>query len=56
MATELLPDENPALLPDPDRVELYPVLEVHDLNRSAQTRSRPCPDRRALTLADRPPA
>jgi hypothetical protein len=41
MATELLPGEDPALLPGPDRVELYPVLEVHDLNRAAQTRSRP---------------
>ena len=32
MATELLPGEDPALLPGPDRIELYPVLDVHDLN------------------------
>ena len=32
MATKLLPGEDPALLPGPDRIELYPVLEVHDLN------------------------
>jgi hypothetical protein len=32
MATELLPGEHPALLPGPDRVESYPVLDVHDLN------------------------
>ena len=28
MATELLPGEDPALLPGPDLVELYPVIEV----------------------------
>jgi hypothetical protein len=32
MSTELLPGEDPALLPGPDRVEMYPVLEVVDLN------------------------
>lgn len=32
MATELLPGEDPGLLPGPDRIELYPVLDVHDLN------------------------
>jgi hypothetical protein len=32
MAAELLPGEDPALLPGPDRVELYPVLDVHDIN------------------------
>ena len=30
LATELLPGENPALLPGPDRVEIYPVLHHHD--------------------------
>ena len=35
MATELLPGEDPALLPGPDRIELYPVLDVHDLNSAA---------------------
>ena len=28
MSTELLPGEDPALLPGPDRVELYPVIGV----------------------------
>ncbi len=28
MSTELLPGEDPALLPGPDRVELYPVEQV----------------------------
>jgi hypothetical protein len=32
MATELLPGEDPALLPGPDRIELYPVQHVHDIN------------------------
>jgi hypothetical protein len=31
MSTELLPGEDPALLPGPDRIELYPVLEVMDV-------------------------
>jgi len=31
MATELLPGEDPALLPGPDRVELYPVIEVQEV-------------------------
>jgi hypothetical protein len=31
MSSELLPGEDPALLPGPDRVELYPVTEVHDV-------------------------
>jgi hypothetical protein len=39
MATELLPGEDPALLPGPDRIELYPVLDVHDLNPASQPRS-----------------
>jgi hypothetical protein len=33
MSTELLPGEDPALLPGPTRVELFPVLEVVDLNQ-----------------------
>lgn len=32
MNTELLPGEDPALLPGPDRIELYPVTEVQDVN------------------------
>ena len=32
MSTELLPGEDPALLPGPDRIELYPVIEVHDVD------------------------
>lgn len=36
MATELLPGEDPALLPGPDRIELYPVADVHDLNPATQ--------------------
>lgn len=39
MATELLPGEEPALLPGPDRIELYPVLDVHDLNPATPVRS-----------------
>lgn len=31
MNTALLPGEDPALLPGPDRIELFPVLEFHDL-------------------------
>jgi hypothetical protein len=31
MSTALLPGEDPALLPGPDRIELYPVIEVHDV-------------------------
>ncbi|MGF0318031.1 hypothetical protein [Nocardia fluminea] len=30
LATELLPEEDPALLPGPDRVEICPVLVHHD--------------------------
>ncbi|GHH33031.1 hypothetical protein [Lentzea cavernae] len=30
MSTELLPGEDPALLPGPDRVDVYPVLTVVD--------------------------
>jgi hypothetical protein len=32
MSTSLLPGEDPALLPGPDRVEIYPVVESHTLN------------------------
>jgi hypothetical protein len=32
MASELLPGEDPALLPGPDRIELYPVINVHDVH------------------------
>ena len=39
MSTELLPGEDRALLPGPDRIELYPVLEVHDLDPDDETRS-----------------
>jgi hypothetical protein len=38
MSTELLPGEDPALLPGPDRIELYPVIEVHDVDPASQTR------------------
>jgi hypothetical protein len=31
MGSQLLPGEDPALLPGPDRVELYPVTQVHDV-------------------------
>lgn len=37
MSSELLPGEDPALLPGPDRVDLYPVLEAHDINPGAGT-------------------
>lgn len=30
MSTELLPGEDPALLPGPDRIELYPVTEAYN--------------------------
>jgi hypothetical protein len=39
MSTELLPGEDPALLPGPDRIELYPVIDVLDINGAGQTRS-----------------
>jgi hypothetical protein len=39
MSTQLMPGEDQALLPGPDRVELYPVLEVHDLGPADETRS-----------------
>lgn len=30
--------EDPALLPGPDRIELYPVLAVHDIEATGSTR------------------
>jgi hypothetical protein len=39
MSTELLPGEDPALLTGPDRIELYPVIGVHDVNPAIETRS-----------------
>ena len=39
MGTELLPGEDPALLRGPDRIELYPVIAVHDVNPASQDRS-----------------
>jgi hypothetical protein len=37
MSTELLPGEDPALLPGPDRTELYPVIDVQDVNPGSAT-------------------
>ena len=39
MSTDLLPGEDPALLPGPDRIELYPVIGVHDVNPPGESRS-----------------
>ena len=39
MSTDLLPCEDPALLPGPDRIELYPVMGVHDVNPPGESRS-----------------
>jgi hypothetical protein len=39
MTTALLPGENPALLPGPDRIELYPVIDAHDVNPASEVRS-----------------
>jgi hypothetical protein len=39
MSTELLPGEDQALLPGPDRIELFPVAHVHDLNPANASRS-----------------
>jgi hypothetical protein len=39
ISTELLPGEDPALLPGPDRIELYPVIDVRDVNPPSDTRS-----------------
>ena len=37
--TDLLPGEDPALLPGPDRIELYPVADVRDINPASESRS-----------------
>ena len=39
MSTDLLPGEDPALLPGPDRIELYQVAGVHDVNTASELRS-----------------
>jgi len=39
MSTELLPGQDPALLPGPDRIDLYPVLAAHEVNPAAGTGS-----------------
>ena len=39
MTTGLLPAEDPALLPAPDRIELYPVIAAHHVNPASKTRS-----------------
>ena len=39
MSTELLPGEDPALLPGPDRLELYPVIEADDHDPASPARS-----------------
>ena len=39
MGTGLLPGEDPALLPGPDRIELYPVIDAHDVNPASESRS-----------------
>jgi hypothetical protein len=39
MGTALLPGEDPALLPGPDRIELYPVIDTHDVNPANESRS-----------------
>jgi hypothetical protein len=38
MASTLLPGEDPALLPGPDRVELYPVIETNDYATTGSNR------------------
>jgi hypothetical protein len=37
-STELLPGEDRALLPGPDRIELYPVIDVRDVDAASQIR------------------
>jgi hypothetical protein len=41
MGTALLPGEDPALLPGPDRIELYPVVHVHDIDSADASQGRP---------------
>ena len=40
MTSELLPGEDPALLTGPDRIDLYPVINVEDVNPGSDNRSR----------------
>jgi hypothetical protein len=37
MGTGLLPGEDRALLTGPDRIELYPVTEVHDISAASES-------------------
>ena len=37
MGTDLLPGEDPALLPGPDRIELYPVIGTHEVSQAGET-------------------
>ena len=39
MGTGLLPGEDPALLPGPDRIELYPVIGTHEVSPAIETGS-----------------
>jgi len=39
MSTELLPGEDPALLPGPDRIELYPVVVADGFPPADESRS-----------------
>jgi hypothetical protein len=36
MGSELLPGEDRALLPGPDRIDLYPVIEARDINPAGE--------------------
>jgi hypothetical protein len=40
MSTGLLPGEDPALLPGPDRIDLYPVIAIQDVNPGSDNRSQ----------------
>ena len=37
MSTDLLAGEDPALLPGPDRIELYPVIGTHEVSQAGET-------------------
>jgi hypothetical protein len=39
MSTELRPDEDPALLRGPDRIELFPMIILEDVEPAADSRS-----------------
>src|SRR5690348_16376940 len=39
MSTELRPGEAPSVLPGPDRIELHPVLALHDIAAASGNRS-----------------